>query len=573
MTDASGKGLGFILQQRNGEQWSTIQAGSRFLTSAETRYATIEKEMLGVAWAILKCHKFLAGMPHFDLITDHNPLLSILNKKRLDEIENPRLQRLRMKIMAYNFTAQWVKGSLNAGPDALSRYPCLEGEAVDEIAEDSNPSIFAIVARKQQQELNMKLVEVHNAASDDSVYQKLKRVINTGFPESKSQLPSCLQEFWRVRDDLSIADDLILYGCRLLIPYKLRNDILRRLHESHQGIVRTRERARLAVYWPGIDQDIEKIILACKDCQDELPSLGKEPMALRSPSERPFQELAVDFAFVNGQNYLIMIDCFTDWPSVHLMRHNTTADAVICALRDYFARTAVPDVLWSDNGPQLTSQKLASFLREWGVEHRVSSPTYPQSNGKAEATVKSTKKLIRRSTKKFTVDRDMLARALMQFRNTPCSKDGLSPAQKLYGRPVQDTLPVHRNAFAPEWQTKMKNAETRRSMSLEQTKKCYDQHAKPLPDIGVGNHVAVQNKETNRFDIYGVIVSIDKFRTYVIKTASGRLLTRNRRFIRKRVPASLPAPALPATPMVPPNARPRRNVQKPRRLIEDSAWP
>ena len=42
-----------------------------------------------------------------------------------------------------------------------------------------------------------------------------------------------------------------------------------------------------------------------------------------------------------------MVDCFTDWPPIHLMRSNTTSYAVISALRDYFARTAVPDVLWS----------------------------------------------------------------------------------------------------------------------------------------------------------------------------------------------------------------------------------
>ena len=106
MTDASGKGLGFILQQRNWDHWPVIQAGSRFLTSSETRYATIEKEMLGIAWAIQKCHKFLAGLPHFEVLTDHNPLLSILNNKHLDKIENPRLQRLRMKIVLYKFTAR-----------------------------------------------------------------------------------------------------------------------------------------------------------------------------------------------------------------------------------------------------------------------------------------------------------------------------------------------------------------------------------------------------------------------------------------------------------------------------------
>ena len=583
MTDASGKGLGFILQQLNGDNWSIIQAGSRFLTSAESRYATVEKEMLGVAWAIRKCHKFLAGLAHFDILTDHNPLLSILNSKRLDEIENPRLQRLRMKIVSYNFTAQWVKGSLNAGPDALSRYPTMEAVPWDQLAEETAPSIFALAAREQQRELNMRLSEVSEAAEIDTVYQKLKTVINEGFPVSKSHLPKCLADFWRVREDLSIVDDFIVYGCRLLIPFALRNDMLRKLHDSHQGIARTRDRARLAIYWPGIDQDIEKVITACKICQDELPSLGKEPMILRTPASRPFQELAVDFAYVNGQNFLIMVDCCTDWPSIHLMRSNTTSYAVISALRDYFARTAVPDVLWSDGGPQFVSHKFETFLREWGVQHKVSSPAYPQSNGKAEATVKSMKKLIRRSSTQRRLDEDKLARALLQYRNTPSVKDKLSPAQKLYGHPVQDTLPVHYTAFANEWQTKMKEAETRKSMSLEKTKRAYDRHAAPLPDIAIGSHVAIQNKDTKRFDIYGIVIAIENYRKYVVKTASGRLLVRNRKFIRKRVPASLPIfencfgtsspDPCDSEPIATSNDRPRRSVRKPHRLVEDPTWP
>ena len=104
MTDASCKGLGFVSQQMHGDKWQIVQAGSRFLSDTETRYATIEKEMLGVTWAVLKCRKFLASLHHFEVITDHNPLLAILNNRRLDEIENPKLQRLRTKLMAYNFT-------------------------------------------------------------------------------------------------------------------------------------------------------------------------------------------------------------------------------------------------------------------------------------------------------------------------------------------------------------------------------------------------------------------------------------------------------------------------------------
>ena len=91
-TDASRQGLGFILQQQHGDTWPVVQAGSRFLSDAESRYAIIELELLAVSWAIKKCHIFLAGLQHFSIVTDHHPLIPILNSHRLDEIENPRLQ-------------------------------------------------------------------------------------------------------------------------------------------------------------------------------------------------------------------------------------------------------------------------------------------------------------------------------------------------------------------------------------------------------------------------------------------------------------------------------------------------
>ena len=69
--DASRLGLGFILQQKQGESWSLVQAGSRFLSDTESRYAVIELEMLAVAWAISKCRLFLEGMSHFLILTDH----------------------------------------------------------------------------------------------------------------------------------------------------------------------------------------------------------------------------------------------------------------------------------------------------------------------------------------------------------------------------------------------------------------------------------------------------------------------------------------------------------------------
>eukprot|EP00117_Sycon_ciliatum_P026244 scpid18053/ scgid21591/ Retrovirus-related Pol polyprotein from transposon opus; Protease; Reverse transcriptase; Endonuclease len=119
-TDASVlNGLGYALWQLQDDKWRLLQCGSRFLSDAETRYAVIELELLAAVWAVHKCSLFLSGAP-FELCTDHRPLIPILNSYSLDQIENPRLQRLTLKLRPYQFVAKWRKGTDNAFADALS---------------------------------------------------------------------------------------------------------------------------------------------------------------------------------------------------------------------------------------------------------------------------------------------------------------------------------------------------------------------------------------------------------------------------------------------------------------------
>ena len=64
--------------------------------------------------------------------------------------------------------------------------------------------------------------------------------------------------------------------------------------------------------------------------------------------------------------------------------------------------------------------------------------------------MKSMKKLIRTSWTGCSLDEDVLAPALLQYRNTPSRKDGASPAVKLFGRAVQDILPAYRRALSSD---------------------------------------------------------------------------------------------------------------------------
>ena len=151
----------------------------------------------------MKCRLFLAGLPHFRVIENHHPLLSILNTHRLDEIENPRLQRIRTKIVAYNFTIEWVKGSLNTVPDALSRYPVCDPRPLEMLAErepDDKPglSIAEIRAVHTGHQESIRLQTLREHAEEHSEYQLLVHYIQEGFPEHWSQLPDGCRKFWGV---------------------------------------------------------------------------------------------------------------------------------------------------------------------------------------------------------------------------------------------------------------------------------------------------------------------------------------------------------------------------------------
>ena len=197
----------------------------------------------------------------------------------------------------------------NRGPDALSRYPNSDPSPRDALAEhdlndDVAPTVVhirAVVAGTNDLLTdNSRLLSLQQAAISDQEYQTLKHYVLNGFPKQRNEMPEECRQYWKIRAELSVKDDLIIYGHRLLIPREMRQGILRQLHESHQGQVRTKERQNLAVFWPNSSNDIDNIILSCKTYQDLLPSHPKEPIILKPQAERPFQE--IDFCTMRARS-------------------------------------------------------------------------------------------------------------------------------------------------------------------------------------------------------------------------------------------------------------------------------
>lgn len=108
-TDASRlKGLGYDLLQQHGKEWRLVQCGSCCLSEVETRYVTVELELVAVVWTLRKCRTYFLGLPHFSLVIEHKPLVSILNDYTLDAVENPQLQRRGARDNTLPFLTQFL---------------------------------------------------------------------------------------------------------------------------------------------------------------------------------------------------------------------------------------------------------------------------------------------------------------------------------------------------------------------------------------------------------------------------------------------------------------------------------
>ena len=93
--------------------------GSRFCSSAKSRYAPVKGKLASVGWALEKTRLFTLGCSELYIVTDHKPLISII--KGDEKALNMCLMRLKEKLTTFLINYIWhTRDTANAGPDTLS---------------------------------------------------------------------------------------------------------------------------------------------------------------------------------------------------------------------------------------------------------------------------------------------------------------------------------------------------------------------------------------------------------------------------------------------------------------------
>ena len=555
-SDWSRRGIGFVLLQQTCTcksvipgcctgGWQLVYCNSRFLQGSEMNYVPLEGELLGVVWSMKKARMFLLGCPNFVVQTDHKPLVPILGDKALDSIDNPRVVRLKEKTLPYSFQVQHLEGTNMFAADTFSRYPVGQPDADDkDLADEADAaSVLQISAIVRSSDVFAATeADIREASNSDEQYKLLLSTIqNHEFAPSRAMENDLLKEFHNVKDRLSIVDGLVTYtyetgSPRLVVPRNLRKRVIENLHAAHQGEESILSRARVSVYWPRITHDIKSSCATCKLCSENAPSQRKEPLIMTGPPEFPFEQVVADLFTENLAWYLAFACRLTGWLEIAFFPRSTKSHEIITIFRELFRRFGVPEEISLDGASNLKSSETLTFLESWGVYvHRLASAYYPQSNGRAEAAVRTAKRITKGNTgPKGSLDTDAVSKALMQYRNTPIKGANASPAQLMLGRSIRDSVPQPRSAYkvSAKWEKWLKEREIALCKSA-------DTHTKETSgrsvhaELSVGSEVLIQNNDTKKWDRSGLIVEACPHRQYKIRVhGSGRITLRNRMHIR-----------------------------------------
>ena len=194
-------------------------------------------------------------------------------------------------------------------------------------------------------------LEVYRKAqAQDSTCDKVQQYCQSKWPEKRSMEPG-LMPYWKVRDSLTICNNLLLFNDCIVVPAALQIETLLKVHEVHQGIICHPLTVKSSVWWPGVthqmvEQCSESLTVKSsvwwpgvthqmvEQCSESarLASHKKEPMMSTPLPDYPWQVIDFDLCEWKGDHFLVVVDYFIDfdlceWKGDHFL-----------VVVDYFSR-------------------------------------------------------------------------------------------------------------------------------------------------------------------------------------------------------------------------------------------
>ena len=295
----------------------------------------------------------------------------------------------------------------------------------------------------------------------------------------------------------------------------------------------------------------------CKTCIRHSKSQRSEPLQSYPTPSLPWHTVATDLFKLKTSKYLLVVDYYSRFPVLHKLP-STTSKVLIQELKAIFTKMGVLNTIVSDGGPQYTSAEFKGFMKDWQIEHKVSSPRNPQSNGMAERHVQT----IKASLLKTMEEGEDVNLALLTYKTMPLNHSLPSPAELLNSRKYRTLLPT--------WIVPTRLQERYRQImdkGKQMEAQLCDRNTRVLPRLEQSQKVMVQLEPDKNIWTPAEIIQCPTpdSRSYSLKTIHDRVYTK-RRFIKPDLTVTeTPVTRLSTEPVV---TRPTRAIKKRDRLIE-----
>jgi len=285
MCDASDYAVGAVLGQRKDKKLHAIYYASRTLDEAQINYATIEKELLAIVFAIDKFRSYLVGSKII-IYTDHAAIRYLLSKKDAKS----RLIRWILLLQEFDMEIRDKKGTENVVADHLSRIQdgqleevpindCFPYERLVSFVKAESPRYGHLVDFLEEGSSGIKKIPEEASALSNSATPWYADIINylvagilppdMTYQQKKKFFHDLKQYYW---DDLFLFKRGVDGIFRRCIPEEEIESVITHCHSSPVGghMSKSKIAAKIlqaGLYWPTIFRDVHVFVSECDRCQ------------------------------------------------------------------------------------------------------------------------------------------------------------------------------------------------------------------------------------------------------------------------------------------------------------------
>ena len=203
-------------------------------------------------FAVKKFFQYLFGQNKLILVTDHKSLLAIYDNKKSSGMVANRSARWALFLNQFDFQIECRRTAAHQIADALIRLPLGEDELFDKEESASDVDVVCAISTFTFQMGTLDPASLQKERTRDAVIPHVMRFTREGWLQNNLNV----EKYQKLADFLSTLHGCLLYRTRVVIPSKLRPQMLQLLQEGHFGIQKMKQLATTAVYWSNIDDDV-----------------------------------------------------------------------------------------------------------------------------------------------------------------------------------------------------------------------------------------------------------------------------------------------------------------------------